>query len=53
MLTAISRATGREIAELVRELVDAWADVEIRKATLVARLLRGEGSDGNAGESAP
>lgn len=48
VLTAVSQATGRDIAEIVRELIVTWSDSEILRAKTVAALLRGcEGIDGN------
>lgn len=45
VLTAVARASGREMSELVRELVDRWADERVHESTLVLRLARGEGTD--------
>ena len=48
VLTAISLATGKDIAELVREIADIWAESKVHEATLIQRVLKGEGL---AGES--
>ncbi len=44
---AESRATGREQAEILREVIHAWADEKHRLFTVTQQLLRGTG---NAGE---
>lgn len=44
VLTAVARATGRDMAEIVRELIDTWAEERIHEATLVLRLTEGEGT---------
>lgn len=43
VLTAISKANGKELAELLREITDEWAEHKVHEATLVQRLIRGEG----------
>lgn len=54
VLHAVSIATGREMAELVREVMSAWAETKIHEATVVSRVLRSEGvvgdSEGGAGK---
>ena len=51
VLTAVAQATGRDMAEIVRGLVTAWADAEIHRANSVTSILRGrEGSVGTARE---
>lgn len=56
MLLAKSQATGRDISQLAREVLDAWAADEIHAASVMARVLRGEGylgeSEGKRGERA-
>ena len=47
VLHAVSIASGREMSELVREITDAWAEGRIHEATVVARVLRGEGMSGD------
>ena len=43
VLTAVARATGRDMAELAREILDKWADERIHESTLILRLTQGEG----------
>ena len=51
VLSAVAQATGRDMAEIVRGLVTAWADAEIHRASSVTAILRGcEGSAGTARE---
>lgn len=47
-LEAVSRATGKDRAEIVRELVDEWAGQQIHAATVMHRLLQAEGLAGIA-----
>ena len=49
VLSAVSQASGKEMAELIREMADAWADSRVHEATIVARVLRGEGLVGSSG----
>jgi predicted DNA-binding protein len=44
VLDAISRATGKDKSEIVREVLSAWASEEVHKATMVLRLLDRKGS---------
>jgi predicted DNA-binding protein len=50
VLEAISRATGREKQEIVRDVLHKWAEEQIRISTLTLRMLRSKGSEGSAGE---
>lgn len=47
-LEAVSRATGRDQSEIVRELVDRWAEEQIHAASVMHRLLQAEGLPGIA-----
>ena len=47
-LEARARATGKDRAEIVREILDAWAVEEVHAAKLLHQLLRGEGLPGIA-----
>lgn len=47
-LEAVSRATGRDQSEIVRELVDKWAEEQIHAASVMHRLLQAEGLAGIA-----
>lgn len=40
VLTAVARASGKDMNEIVRELLDKWADDEVHKAEIVMRLVR-------------
>lgn len=44
VLTAVARASNRDMAEIVRDIVEQWADTRVHEATLVLRLARGEGA---------
>jgi hypothetical protein len=46
VLTAIARATGKDLAEVAREWLDEMAETRIHEATLIVRLTRGEGHAG-------
>jgi hypothetical protein len=51
VLTAVSQATGRDMGEIVRDLIRSWAEEEIHRATTVTQILRScEGSSGTAGD---
>lgn len=50
VLTAEAMAVNRDLAEIVRHVLDAWAAERIRAANLTLRLTRGEG---NPGETNP
>ena len=45
-LEAASRITGKDKAEICRDVLHAWALDEIRKATVMHRLLQSEGLPG-------
>ena len=53
-LLAEERATGKSHSELIRELVEAWAEQRIRAATVLCRLMRSNEPDaadqGSAGK---
>jgi predicted DNA-binding protein len=55
VLEALNRTTGRDKSEIVREILEKWADEQIHAATLIDRLLVGEGepgiSEGASGKS--
>ncbi len=46
VLEAHARARNLDKSEIVRSVLDEWAIKEIHVATLVQRLTRGEGQDG-------
>ncbi len=43
VLFAKATATGKDISEIVRDVLSAWADEEVHAASVMARLLRDEG----------
>jgi hypothetical protein len=47
-LEAVSRATGKDRAEIVRELVHEWALKQIHAASVMHRLMQSEGLGGIA-----
>ena len=49
VIEARSRASGRERSEIIREVLDRWADGEIHEASVLAGLLRSKGLTGIAG----
>lgn len=49
-IEAESRATGRDMAEIVREILHGWAERRHHASTIAQRLLRSEGVDGKGGE---
>jgi len=49
VLEAINRATGRDKAEIAREILDKWAAEQIHAASLIDRMLAVEGEAGIAG----
>ena len=49
-LRARCRVTGKDISELCREIIEAWAEAEIRNATLLRAYLNSEGGQGKGGE---
>lgn len=46
VLTAEAMAVNRDLAEIVRHVLDSWAAERIRAATLTLRLAGGEGNPG-------
>jgi hypothetical protein len=48
-LEAISRATGQDRQEIVRELLHKWALEQIHAASVMHRLLQAEGLSGIVG----
>lgn len=46
MLEAESRTTGREQAEILRELIHRWAEEKQRFVTVAQRLLKATGHEG-------
>lgn len=49
-LAAVAHARGCEKQELVREVLDAWADRVVHEAKVVLRYQASEGEPGRAGE---
>lgn len=47
VIQALEMATGDTMAEIVRGWIVDRAAIELHKATIVARVLRGEGSNGS------
>lgn len=45
-LEAESRATGRDISELVRDILGVWARQRLNAASVAHRLLEAEGEPG-------
>jgi predicted DNA-binding protein len=43
VLDATSRATGKDKAELVREVLARWAEEEVHRATMILRLTNRKG----------
>lgn len=43
VLTAVARASGRDMAEVAREVLDCWAEDRVAESTLVLRLTASEG----------
>ena len=50
ILLAVSMATGEGINEIARRLLHEFCVLERRRFRLVAGVLRGEGTEGSAGE---
>lgn len=46
VIQALEMATGETMAEIVRGWIVERAETELHKATIVCRVLRGEGSIG-------
>ena len=51
-LEARHRATGKDRAEIVREILDEWAAEEVHAANVLHRMLRGKGLPGIGGGAA-
>lgn len=49
VLEAHARARDIDKAEVMREVLDKWADEQIHVATLIQRLTRSEGGSGEGG----
>lgn len=50
VLSAVSHASGRDMSEIVREVMSTWALNRLHEAQLVMRLTRTEGNhNGGAG----
>ena len=48
VLTGVSQATGRDIAEIVRELIAEFSEKELHRAKTVLAITRGsEGAGGH------
>lgn len=45
VLEAISRSNGKDMAEIVRDVLHDWALNEIHRASLICRMTRGKGVD--------
>jgi hypothetical protein len=50
MLTALSLASGDDIATILRDLVHEFCDRKRHEHTVISNVLRGEGVSGNGGE---
>ena len=48
LLDAISHATGKDRAEIAREVLAEWAAAELHKATVIVRVCGSEGAAGAA-----
>ena len=48
-IDAKAKATGRERQEIVREILDAWAEQEVHHTSLLQAALIAEGLSGSAG----
>ena len=48
VLQAKSLTSGLDMQEILRQVLDRWADEEIHAATVLTRLARGEGSVGES-----
>ncbi len=51
VLFAKATATGRDMQELAREIIDKWAADELHASTVMHRVLRSEGVLGESGGS--
>lgn len=47
VLEAHNRAAGKDKSEIAREILDAWAEEQIRLHTVLGQLLASEGIEGN------
>ena len=50
VLEAVSRASGKDKSELVREVLHEWSARKLHEATLIHRLAHREGTEGRGGE---
>ena len=50
LLQAIEQATGQTQSEIVRDVLQQWAEKKLHEATIIARVMRGQGIIGSAGE---
>ena len=50
VLAGVAHARGCEKQELIRTILDEWADKVLHECTVVARFARGEGCEGRGGE---
>jgi len=50
VLAGVAHARGCEKQELVRAVLDEWADKILHECTVVARFATGEGCSGKGGE---
>jgi acetylglutamate kinase len=50
VIEAEHRATGKDKSEIVREVLQAWANKKIHEASLLNGLLKSRGSSVNDGE---
>ncbi len=50
VLAAVSMARGCDKQDLVRQILDEWADRVLHESTLVVRLAGREGKSGNHSE---
>lgn len=49
-LEAETQVSGRDKSEIVRDILHAWALDQMRKASVLDRLMRTEGITGHAGD---
>jgi hypothetical protein len=50
VLAGVAHARNCDKQELVRAIIDEWADRVLHECTVVASFTRGEGSGGSGGE---
>jgi hypothetical protein len=48
-IDAKAKATGRERQEIVREILDSWAEREVHGATVLLEALQSKGLSGSVG----